>query len=148
MEQYMWIIWLSLFVVMIFIEAIGPELITLWFGFGALVAMIVSFIPNVPWWVEAIVFVAISLATLFALRPLAKKYFKRNVVRSNADSLIGRKGIIIEPISLLEPGSCKINDVTWTAVAVDENESIGKGEVVEVVALSGNKLIVKKKEVQ
>lgn len=148
MEQYMWIIWLSLFVVMIFIEAIGPELITLWFGFGALVAMIVSFIPNVPWWVEAIVFVAVSLATLFALRPLAKKYFKRNVVRSNADSLIGRKGIIIEPISLLEPGSCKINDVTWTAVAVDENESIGKGEVVEVVALSGNKLIVKKKEVQ
>ena len=148
MEQYMWIIWLSLFVVMIFIEAIGPELITLWFGFGALVAMIVSFIPNVPWWVEVIVFVAVSLATLFALRPLAKKYFKRNVVRSNADSLIGRKGIIIEPISLLEPGSCKINDVTWTAVAVDENESIGKGEVVEVVALSGNKLIVKKKEVQ
>ncbi|MBE6127224.1 MAG: NfeD family protein [Erysipelotrichaceae bacterium] len=148
MEQYMWIIWLSLFVVMIIIEAIGPELITLWFGFGALVAMIVSFIPNVPWWVEAIVFVAVSLATLFALRPLAKKYFKRNVVRSNADSLIGRKGIIIEPISLLKPGSCKINDVTWTAVAVDENESIGKGEVVEVVALSGNKLIVKKKEVQ
>jgi membrane protein implicated in regulation of membrane protease activity len=148
MEQYMWIIWLSLFVVMIVIEAIGPELITLWFGFGALVAMIVSFIPNVPWWVEAIVFVAVSLATLFALRPLAKKYFKRNVVRSNADSLIGRKGIIIEPISLLKPGSCKINDVTWTAVAVDENESIGKGEVVEVVALSGNKLIVKKKEVQ
>ena len=117
MEEYMWIVWLSLFVIMIGIEAIGPALVSLWFGFGALLALIVSFIPGVPWWIEVIVFLVVSVATLLALRPLAKRYFKRNVVASNTDSLIGRKGKIIDPVSALSPGTCKIGDVTWTVIA-------------------------------
>ena len=78
MEAYMWIVWLSLFVLMLVVEAIGTELVSIWFSLGALIALIVSFIPNVPWWVEVVVFVVISCATLFALRPLFTKYFKRN----------------------------------------------------------------------
>ena len=78
MEQFMWIIWLSLFVVMQIVEALGPNLVSIWFSFGALVSLIVSFIPGVPWWVEVIVFVVISAATLLSLRPVFRKYLKRN----------------------------------------------------------------------
>ena len=55
---------------------------------------------------------------------------------------------MIEKISFLNPGSCKINDVVWTAVALNEKEEIEKDEVVEVVTIDGNKLIVKKVEVK
>ena len=61
MEQYMWIVWLSLFVVMVIIEVSGPALLSIWFAFGSLVSLIVSLIPGVPWWVELIIFIAISL---------------------------------------------------------------------------------------
>lgn len=148
MEQYMWIVWLALFVIMLVVEALGPALVSVWFALGALIAMIISFIPGVTWWIEIVVFVVISIAAFFALRPISKRFIKRNEVKSNVDSLIGKKGYVIEKISFLNPGSCKIGDVVWTAVALNEKEEIEKDEVVEVVTIDGNKLIVKKVEVK
>jgi len=146
MEQYMWIVWLALLVIMIAVEAMGPALVSIWFAVGALVSLIVSFIPGVPWWVEVIIFVAVSAIALLAIRPISKKYFKRNTVKSNVDSLVGKKGLLQEEISPFSNGSCKINDVLWTAISVNEKETIARGSVVEVVAIQGNKLVVKKVE--
>lgn len=146
MEQYMWIIWLSLFVIMLIVEASGPALLSIWFSFGALVALIVSFIPGVEWWIELIIFVAISAATLLALRPVCKKYLKRNVVKTNVDSFVGKKGYVIEDITFLKHGAVKIGDVSWTAVPVSEKDIIKENEIIEVVAVNGNKLVVKKVE--
>ena len=145
-EEYMWIVWLSLFVIMVVVEALGPSLVSIWFALGALISLIISFIPGVAWWVQVIVFVAVSAATLFALRPVFKKYFKRNVIRSNVDSMVGKRGKLIDDIQPFSSGTCRINDVAWTAISSDENETIAKESVVEVVAISGNKLIVRKVE--
>lgn len=146
MEQYMWIVWLALLVVMIIVEAMGPALVSIWFAVGALVSLIVSFIPGVAWWVEVIIFVVVSTIALLAIRPISKKYFKRNTIKSNVDSLVGKKGLLCEEISPFSSGACKINDVLWTAVSVDDKETIAKDSVVEVVAIQGNKLVVKKVE--
>ncbi len=153
MEQYMWIVWLVLMLVMIFIEAMGPALVSIWFAAGALVALILSlfsFIPGVtiPWWVQLIVFVVVSTITLLLMRPLSKRYFKRNTVNSNVDSLVGKRGLLEDEIKPFNPGVCKINDVLWTAVSNNDKDKIAKGSVVEVVAIQGNKLIVKKVEEQ
>ena len=142
----MWIIWLSLFVLMIIIEASGPALISIWFAFGALISLIVSVIPGAPWWSELIIFIVISISTLLALRPIFKKYLKRNTVRTNIDSFIGKKGYVIEDISFLRPGAIKIGDISWTAIPANEKETIKEDEIVEVVSLNGNKVIVKKVE--
>lgn len=146
MEEYMWIVWLGLFVVMMGIEAIGPAVVSVWFAFGALVSLILSLIPNVPWWVEVIVFVVVSVATLLALRPFVKRFTKRNDYKSNVDAFVGKKGRVIEDIETLNPGAVKIGDVSWTAVPANENEKILENEVIEVVAVNGNKLVVKKVE--
>ena len=146
MEAYMWIVWLSLFVIMLAIEAIGPELISIWFSFGALVTLIVSFIPNILWWVEVVVFVVVSLATLLALRPIFTKRFKKYTISTNVDSYTGKKGYVIEDIEYLKPGAVKIGDIAWTAIPVDQKTVIKENEIIEVVAVSGNKLIVRKVE--
>ena len=145
-ETYTWIIWLALFVVMLGVEALGPALVSVWFAFGALVALIVSFIPGVAWWVEVVIFVVISLETLLALRPVLRRYFKRNYYNSNIDSFTGKRGYVIEDIEYLKPGAVKIGDVSWTAIPVDKDAKILENEVIEVVAVNGNKLIVKKVE--
>ena len=145
-ENYMWIIWLALFVSMLGVEAIGPALVSVWFAFGALVALIVSFIPGVAWWIEVIVFVVLSIAALLALRPILRRYIKRNNYNTNIDSFTGKRGYVIEDITYLKPGAVKIGDVSWTAIPVNKDETILENEIIEVVAVSGNKLLVKKVE--
>ena len=145
-EQYMWIIWLVLFVAMLIIEAVGPALVSIWFALGAVIALILSFIPEVAWWIEVIVFVVISIATLLALRPILKRYIKRNNYNTNIDSFTGKRGYVIEDITYLRPGAVKIGDVSWTAIPVKKDEKIVENEIIEVVAVNGNKLIVKKVE--
>ena len=146
MEQYLWIIWLIIFIAMLVVEASSPALVSIWFAVGALITLIISFIPGVPYWVEIIVFVAISASTLLALRPVFKKYIKQNVFRTNVDSYIGKRGYVIEDISFLKHGAVKIGDVSWTAIPVNEKDKIQKNSVVEIVAVNGNKLIVRKVE--
>ena len=147
-ETYTWIIWLALFVVMLGVEAMGPALVSVWFAFGALVALVVSFIPGVAWWIEVVIFVVISVATLLALRPIAKRYIKRNNYNTNIDSFTGKRGYVIEDIEYLKPGAVKIGDVSWTAIPVEKDDKILENEIIEVVAVNGNKLIVKKVEGQ
>jgi membrane protein implicated in regulation of membrane protease activity len=146
-ETYMWIVWLALFVIMIVIEAASPELVSIWFAAGALVSLIISLIPGTPWWVEVIIFVVISLVAVLCLRPLVKRYLRSGeIIKTNVDSLIGKKGYVIQDITFLRPGAVKINDVSWTALPLKENETILVNCVIEVVAVNGNKLVVKKVE--
>ena len=146
MEQYLWIIWLVIFISMLVVEASGPNLVSIWFALGALVALIISFIPGVAWWIELIVFVVVSATALLALRPVFKHLLKRNIFKSNVDSMQGKRGYVSEDITYLVPGAVKLGDVKWSAVPQDKNTVYSKGEVVEVVAVNGNKLIVKKVE--
>ena len=146
MEQYLWIIWLVIFVSMLVVESLGPTLVSIWFALGALIALIISFIPGVAWWIELIVFVVVSATALLALRPVFKHLLKRNIFKSNVDSMQGKRGYVCEDITYLVPGSVKLGDVKWSAVPQDKNTVYSKGEVVEVVAVNGNKLIVKKVE--
>ena len=150
-EQYMWIVWLGLMIVMVIVECMGPALVSIWFAAGALVSLVLSLlslIPGVtiPWWVQVIVFVVVSAITLVALRPISRRYFKANTINSNVDSLVGQRGLLIEEIKPFEPGVCKINDVLWTAISTNGKETIPAKSVVEVVTIQGNKLLVKKVE--
>ena len=144
MEQYLWIIWLAIFALAVIIEASGPNLVSIWFAVGSLVSLIISFIPGVAWWIQVIVFVVLSVVSFIALRPIFKRFMKHNLFNTNIDSYTGKKGIVVEEITLLNPGSVKIGDVKWSAIPLDEKEKFNVNDVVEVVAISGNKLIVKK----
>lgn len=146
-NSYMVWIWLSIFIICVIIEAASVDLVSIFFAGGALLALILSLIPNVPFWAEIIVFVLGSAAMLFALRPLLKKIFK-NVPHddSNIDGMIGKKGKVIKDISELERGEVKCNGVIWTAINKKKEENISSGAIVKIVGIEGNKLIVEKIE--
>ena len=143
-EQYMWLIWLGVFVLSVVIEATTAELVSIFFAAGSLIALIVSFIPGVSWWIEIVVFVVISAASLLCLRPLMHKLLNREKRDTNVDEMIGKKGIMIKGCDELNYGEIKVNGVIWTAVSVEPKEAINQDEIVEIVAIQGNKLVVKK----
>jgi membrane protein implicated in regulation of membrane protease activity len=143
-EDYMIFIWLGIFVIALIVEICTTDIVSVWFCGASLISLILAAIPGVPFWVEIIVFVVLSITLLIALRPLVKKYFSKNNFKTNVDEMIGRKALVIKSISEMERGEVKINGVIWTAEAVNPSEKIEKDDIVKILSIDGNKLIVKK----
>ena len=145
MVEYLWIVWLSVFVIGLIIETGTTELVSVFFSFGALIAMIISFIPGVEWWVQLIIFVVLSGVSLAALRPVVKKYLNKEKRDTNVDEYIGKKVSVIDVNNDGYP-EVKLNGLIWRIEPVDEEEKVEVGEKVEIVTIKGNKLIVRKVE--
>ena len=145
-ESIMIWIWLGIFVLSVIIEAVEPDLVSIWFAAGALLAIILSIIPGIPFWVEIIVFLVIAFVLIFAIRPLAKKYLYKKEVKSNIEEKIGEKCVVIKAINELSHGEVKLNGVIWTAVAKNKSEVFEEQAVVTIIGVDGNKLIVEKTE--
>ncbi len=142
----MWIVWLVVFVLAVIIEATTAELVSIFFAVGSVIALIISFIPGAEWWVQLIVFVVISGASLLSLRPLMNKLLSKEKRKTNVDEMIGKKGLMIKGCDELNHGEIKVNGVVWTAMNVDEAEPIQENEKVVIVAVKGNKLVVRKED--
>ncbi|CAM4141630.1 NfeD family protein [Erysipelothrix inopinata] len=136
-------IWLIVMVFMVVFELITVgNLISVWFAIGAFFAMLTSmWTDNIL--IQVIVFGVTSLLSLFLIRPITAKALRGNSISTNADRLIGRQFKLSEAIKEDQWGTIKVNGVDWSVTTVDQSE-IEKNETVEVLALEGVKLIVKK----
>ena len=136
-------IWLILLILFIAIEVATMGLTTIWFGGGAIVAMLATmFGASVT--IQIILFFIVSLALLFFTRPIAVKYFNKDRVRTNAESLVGQQAIVISEIDNLHGiGQVIVGGQEWSARSIDEQGAIPVGGVVIIVAINGVKLIVK-----
>lgn len=145
MEQYMVWIWLFLFLLAIVLEAVTQDLISIWFSVGGLVSLVLSGFDFVPWYVETIVFIVVSLTAVICTRPLAKKMLNNAIRNTNIDEFVGKQVIVLKDISKFEFGEIRFNDVIYSACLLEEEtETIKTGEIVEVVTFRGNKIVVKK----
>ncbi|MBQ6214362.1 MAG: NfeD family protein [Oscillospiraceae bacterium] len=138
-----WVWWLGVLVICLIVEGAVPGLVSIWFAFGALVALLISLL-NAPLWLQVTAFIVVSLAALFLTRPLVKKYVNGRTQPTNADMLIGREAIVTEDIdNVLGTGAVKASGREWTARSESDNTGYRKGTMVHVVRIEGVKLIVK-----
>ena len=42
-DDWMWLIWLGVFVIALIIEALESEIVSIWFSIAAIIALIISF---------------------------------------------------------------------------------------------------------
>ena len=144
----MWYVWLVLFLVFLGIEMLTPGVFFfLCFSVGSVFAMAAALV-GFSYQTAIIIFCAVSVISIFFIRPLLKKYMDKRKIETNVDSLIGTKTKVLEDISDGKPGKVKIEGEIWLAAA--NGEKIPAGTTVEVVSVDGTKLIVKniKTEVQ
>ena len=141
------IYWLILIIVLIVLEIITLGLTTIWFAGGALAGFILSML-NVSPVLQWAAFCAVSLILLFCTRPWALRYFNnQKKEKTNVDSLIGKTADVTSAISNLEAqGEAVVNGAAWTARSEEDSVEIPEGTHVEIVAVQGVKLIVKRKE--
>ena len=144
MDISMPIVWLICAIAFGVFELITTNLVSIWFVFGSVAAMIISLF-NVPIWAQIIIFVIVSAVCLFFTRPIASKYLNSKTVKTNVDSLVGRTLVAKTDIDNLKmSGKADLDGTTWITVSCDDS-IIASGEEIEVVKVEGAKLIVKKK---
>ena len=144
MEQYMWIVWLAIFVIAIVVEAATAEITGIFLCLGAIVALILALVPGVPFWAEIVVFVALTVLSFIFLRPVFKKFFKKGGSKeTNVDSLIGTKCLVQKEYKKYDFGEVRIAGATWSIINIVNEEEIPQNAQVEIVGIDGNKLIVK-----
>ncbi len=138
------VFWVAALVVFLIVEAVTAGLVSIWFVFGSLVALICAALGAAVW-LQIFWFVIVSVATLVLTRPLVKRYVDSRSVATNADRSIGRTAVVTERIdNLSATGAVQLSGVVWTARSTDDAVTIESGERVTVRAIEGVKLIVER----
>jgi membrane protein implicated in regulation of membrane protease activity len=143
MNSVYWLIALAIFLI---IEIITLGLTTIWFAGGALVSFIVSlFVDNFI--LELVICLAVSFILLYFTRPIASRFFNRQRVKTNYESLIGKEAKVTERVdNFNNSGQVTIGGQEWTARALNDRSIIEPGKRVVVRAVSGVKVIVEVEE--
>jgi membrane protein implicated in regulation of membrane protease activity len=137
------ILWLILFLVLACIEAATLGLVTIWFAIGALCGFFGALAGISLIW-QVILFIISSTVLLIFTRPVAAKYLNTRIKPTNADRLVGEKGVVIEAIDTVNgKGQVRVLGQVWSARSADGSD-IGIDMKVEVQGISGVKLIVRK----
>lgn len=137
-------IWGAIILATIIIELFSADIDAIWFSAGAAVALVLSFF-EVHIAIQLSVFVAVTATLLFTVGQWAKKLLMNKHISTNSDSLIGREILILDSANEFDKGSGVINDVVWTVIC-QAGVSVEKGSHAVIIAIDGNKLVVRNKE--
>ena len=138
--------WLAIFVILLIIEIITMGLTTIWFAFGALAAFLAG-IFGLGTAAQIGVFLVVSIILLALTRPIAVKYFNKDRQKTNAESLIGQQGLVLEEVNTLKStGLVQVNGQEWSAKTDEPDGLIAKNTVVVIDGIQGVKLIVRERE--
>lgn len=134
--------WLVIFVLLLILELVTVNLVSIWFAVGALAAALVSyFIDNMM--IQIAVFIIVSTISLLLTNKFVEKIRGGKVTPTNLDRVIGKIGIVTEKITKLDPGEVKVDGKRWSAVS---SKKIEVGRKVEILSIDGVKLHVKEVE--
>lgn len=135
------IVWLVLMVLFLWIETTTVTMVSLWFGAGALAALIAA-LCGAELWLQIVLFFGVSIVLLASLRPLARKYFTPKITRTNVDGVIGATGLVTAPIdNISATGQVKLGAMEWTARSTS-GQPIEAGTLVKVDKIEGVKAFV------
>ena len=140
-EQWRWI-WLGAMVLFGIGEMATPGAFFLApFAVGAGVAAILAF-AGVALAGEWAAFVLISVAAFLALRPRARRLDRHGGSEGiGSRRLIGREGVVLEPIEPIVPGLVRIDAEEWRAESADRRP-VAAGETVRITEVTGTRVVV------
>lgn len=137
-------IWLIVAILLLIFEICSATFGAICFAIGAgFSALAAGLGANVTW--QIIIFTVVSLLTFIFLRPVVMRFLDRRSkdVKTNADAIIGRKGVVSERIDAEQhTGRVAMDGDDWKAVSED-GSVIEKGTTVEIVKLDSIIVTVK-----
>lgn len=136
---YIWVVAVIIFAV---VEGLTAQLVSIWFVVGSIGALIASLL-GAEWWLQGVVFLALTVLTLVCTRPMVKKISQTAKTETNADRVIGKTAVVTEDIdNLAAKGQVRVLGNIWTARSVSDDVKIPAGQNVVVQKIEGVRLIV------
>ena len=136
------VFWLVVLALCAIVELITMGLTSVWFAGGALIAALIAFICPY-FWVQIVAFIIVSVVLLVFTKPIAVKYFNKGRIKTNADSLIGQRAIVVSEIDNLKGiGEVTVSGLDWSARTEEDGLVIPEKAVVVIKRIEGVKLIV------
>lgn len=136
---YIWLIFACFFLVL---EIFTESFFVCWFGVGALVSMLISFITPENYILQIIVGAAVSVILIFFTKKFVKKVGPPDVP-SNVYTILGKKAVVITEIDNASgKGQIKVDGDIWSAKS-ENGEKIAANSNVEILRVDGVKVIVK-----
>jgi len=144
-----WVIWLIIAAIFAVAEVFTPGFFLLWFGVGALVAMIMALLSVGSFAAQMLVFLVVSVALVIASRTIFEKFLNRpadtNRLRSGIETIIGQVGTVVEPSSgALNVGAVRVYGSVWTAFPAEGEWPLREGDSVTVERIEGNAIYVRR----
>jgi membrane protein implicated in regulation of membrane protease activity len=139
--QWIWLVATGMFVLGEL--AMAGSFFLLPFGVGTAVATVLAF-SNVSESLQWVAFIVLSVASLAALRPLAKKLnAQEQPAKVGSTRLIGEIGVVTKDLGadLTENGSIQIGREEWPA-ETKGMERIPAGTRVKVTHIEGTRVVV------
>ena len=153
MENYLWIFWTILGVILVIAEVFTTGFVLLWFGIGALAAALAAFVGINSIAVQFLIFAIVSIALTAASRTIFVNYFSREKaggdLKSGVEALPGQIGTVVSSSrGALHEGAVKVYGSTWTAFPADGEEPLEAGDRVVVERVQGASIYVRRVERQ
>ena len=127
------------------VMAVG-EILTLGFFLGPIAvaagAAAVVALAGAGLAVQWIVFIAVSLASLLVLRPIARRHLRTPAqLRTGTAALVGGSAVVVERVDR-DGGQVKLAGEIWSARAYDDDDAFEPGARVEVMKIDGATALV------
>ena len=136
-RDHMWETWLARAIMLGVAEMFSLDLILIMLAVGALAGFVAAAL-DLPVAVQLLAAAGTSIAMLAGVRPgLAKKFPGGPVLQLGHGKLVGKQGLVTEPITSLAPGRIRLAGEVWSARPYDETLTIEAGETVEVFEIRG-----------
>ncbi|HEX8473424.1 MAG TPA: NfeD family protein [Pyrinomonadaceae bacterium] len=148
MNDYAWILWTILGVVLIIAEIFTPGFVLLWFGIGALAAAFAGLV-GLGYPLQFLIFFIISITLTAASRTIFSRYFVRDEgegrLRMGVEALPGKIGTVVSSSrGALQEGAVKVYGSTWTAYPAEGEAPLEAGDRVVVETLRGASIYVRR----
>lgn len=126
--------WVVAGILLLGLELLAPGNFLLWFGIAALITAAVTFLTDLSWQVDALIFVALAVV----LAVIGRRYFNAQVpsdqpyLNQRAMRYVGTTLVLDEPI-VDGRGRVRIDDTQWRV----EGPDLPSGARVRIVSADG-----------
>lgn len=135
------ILWVIIGIVALSVDIITSSFLFVWFTVGAIGAIIAE-ILDYPFITQLMVFTVISVVLIVICYPIVKKNIKKYVKPTpvREETYVGKEIVVDE--EMVKNNALRIDGVYWNIK--NQGDTLNKGDMVKVIALDGNRLIIKK----
>ena len=140
---YGWV-WIAVIVLAVVVEVLTDQMVSIWFAPAGVVATILDFAKvDIIW--QVLAFLVASAIGIIVAKVFLRRAKPGDESRTNVDAVIGERCIVTERIdNWAGCGQAKVKGQIWSARGASLDDVFEVGDVLDVVAVEGVKLICKK----